>query len=125
MKYLSRLVIPLKSPCSKTANRLSPIADRGGIGRRSIAMNFAVSSKLASKYSGRRTKCIAATAFAFLFIEFQCFLNPSPQLWVSGMKFLRGQATRPGCFVTYDNAFSVAMAELGSAHKDAAALYSC
>src|SRR6516225_9718405 len=47
------------------------------------------------------------------------------------MKFLRGQATRPSCFATYDNASSVAIAEspfqigLGSAHTEAAALHSC
>jgi hypothetical protein len=46
------------------------------------------------------------------------------------MKFLRGQATHLSCFVTYDDAFFVAIAEsffrigLGNAHKGAPALHS-
>src|SRR6516165_1952411 len=94
-------------------------------------MNLAVSSKLGSKYSGRRTKCIEGNRLRVLFIEFQGLLNPIPQLWVSGIKFLRGQATGPSCFATYVNAFSVTIAEsffqisLGNAHKEAAAVHSC
>src|SRR5215469_1793472 len=64
-------------------------------------------------------------------MEFQRLLNPSPQLWISGLKFLWGQVTCPSCFATYGNAFSVGIAERffrissDSVHKEATALHSC
>jgi hypothetical protein len=54
MKKVFRYVMPLKLPCSKSATRVSPQDDSGGIGNRSTRTTFADVNVSALKYNGKR-----------------------------------------------------------------------